>query len=54
LANRIAPRRSVRKLDLGGEVTSLARDGVHIAIELANPHDAIEVANIAVVEDEIA
>jgi len=43
--------RSPRQLDPHREVTSLAHDGIHIAVELADPHDSVEVADIAVVED---
>src|SRR6266540_6553140 len=54
LASRITWRRSLRKLDPRGEVAGLAHDRIHAAVELADPHDAVEVADIVVVEDEVA
>ncbi len=50
---RIARRQSLRTLDPRGEVADLAHNRIHTAVELTDPHDAGEVADVVVVEDEV-
>ena len=45
---------SFRALDCDAEVVALALDRVHLAVEFADPHDAVPEADVAVVEDEVA
>ena len=45
---------SVRELDPSPRSRWSVRDRVHAAVELADPHDAVEVADVAIVEDEDA
>src|SRR5215218_1033576 len=41
--------------DRGGELVALARDRVHLAVEFADPDDAVEEWGVAVVvEDQVA
>src|SRR5215216_6854112 len=54
LATRIMWRRSLRKLDSRGEVAGLAHDRIHTAVELADSHDPSEVADVVVIEDNVA
>ena len=45
---------SFRAFDCDAEVVALALDRVHLAVEFADPHDAVPEADVAVVEDEVA
>ena len=45
----------MRAFDRDAEVVALALDWVHLAVELADAHDAVEERGVAVVvEDEVA
>src|SRR5918994_2779864 len=45
---------SFRAFDCDAEVVALALDRVHLAVEFADPHDAVPEPDVAVVEDEVA
>jgi predicted HAD superfamily phosphohydrolase len=42
---------SFRAFYCDAEVVALALDGGHLAVEFADPHDAVPEADVAVVED---
>src|SRR5215218_3009468 len=45
---------SFRAFDCDTEVVALALNRVHLAVEFADPHDAVPEPDVAVVEDEVA
>src|SRR5215213_8279989 len=47
-------RGGLRAFDCDAEVVALALDRVHLAVEFADPHDAVPEPDVAVVEDEVA
>ena len=44
---------SVGPLDRHGEVAGLRFDGTDVGVEMPDPDDAVPVADVAVVEDEV-
>ncbi len=54
LSQCIAWGRLCRKFDPRGEIASLAHDHIHATVKLADPHDTGEVANVVVLEDQVA